>query len=103
MRDDFRVEIFQSDFRFLSKGVVEPQKYEFDYMALDNNELKVPGQIEAYKRNYIQIRSSYGIFQGIITSVEHQKTETMIKYKSLLSLLDIEVYKDRTALANTSA
>lgn len=103
MQDNFLVEIFSSDFRFISRKAVEDQKYEFDYMSLDTNTLTVPGHLEAYRKNYIQIRTDIKIIQGIITAVEYQKLETKIQYKDLLSILDVDVYKNRTELESMAA
>lgn len=98
MQGSFLVEIFDRNFIFLSKTIVKKQKYEYDYMSLDNNSLVIPGTFKACKNNYIRIMSDDGEFQGIITAVENKTKETKIQYKVLLSILDVDVYKDRTAL-----
>lgn len=98
MQGNFLVEFFDRKFVFLSKTMVKKQKYEYDYMSLDNNSLVIPGAFKVYKNNYIRIMSDDGEFQGIITAVENKTKETKIQYKALLSILDVDVYKDRTAL-----
>ena len=98
MQGSFLVEIFDRNFVFLSKMMVKKQKYEYDYMALNNNSLVIPGILKVYRNNYIRIVSDDGEFQGIITAVENKMKETIIQYKALLSILDVDVYKDRTAL-----
>ena len=98
MQDNYLVEIFRKDYSFLSKALVKAQKYEFDYMALGNNTLVIPGFMEVYKRDYIQMTSDSGKIQGIVTSVEYKAAETSVKYKPLLSLLDVDVYKERKEL-----
>ena len=103
MPDNYLVEIFTRDYKFVSCRAVEKQKYEFDYMALGTNELSANGYLEAYKRNYIQIKSGTGCIQGIITGVEYKKLETRIQYRPLLSILDTEVYRERSELLRTSA
>lgn len=103
MQGSFLVEIFKRDFSFLSKAVIEEQKIEFDYMSIENNELKVPGYLEAYKKSFVQITTEEARIQGVIDSVEYTAKETKIKYKVLLSIIDVEVYKDRTALSDLSA
>lgn len=99
MLDDFLVEVFDRDFRFIGRALVPGKKYEMDYMSVGNSELTIPGLFNVDKQNYIQIRTPYGILQGIITVVEHGATETKLKYTPLLSILDVDVYKDRKVLA----
>ena len=103
MQDNYLVEIFRKDYSFLSKALVKAQKYEFDYMALGNNTLVIPGFMEVYKRDYIQMTSDSGKIQGIVTSVEYKAAETSVKYKPLLSLLDVDVYKERKELQGMTA
>lgn len=103
MSDNFRVEVFRQDFSFCSYALVAEQKYEFDYMSLGNNDLKIPGNLKANKKDYILIRYGEHILQGIVTGIEHQKLETRIKYKSLLSIFDADVYKKRSDLSKMTA
>ncbi len=102
MQDDFAVEIFRPDFSFRSKSRVALQKYEYDYMSFGSNELELPGAIEAQKRDYIRIRTGSRILSGIINSVEFTDTNTVIQYGDLMTLLDIDVYRDRTLLSEES-
>lgn len=99
MQDNFLIEVFGKNFQFLNKTMVKSQKYEFDYVALVNNTLSIPGNFKANKRNYIIITSGNRKFQGIITSVEYKRTETIIQYKPLISILDVDVYMDRNVLS----
>lgn len=99
MQGSFLIEIFQRDFTFLNKTMLKAQKYEFDYISLENNTLTIPGYFEANKNNYIRIISKENEFQGVITSVEYKAKETKIQYKTLLSLLDVDVYMNRKRLS----
>lgn len=103
MPDNFVIEIFSTDYEFVSHKTAERQKYEYDYMSLGTNELSVPGYLEAYKRNYIQIRAGEHCIQGVITEVEYKKLETRIRYRPLLSILDTDGYRERSELSKTSA
>lgn len=102
MLDSILVEIFTRDFAFLSKEMVKPQKYGFDYMSPENNTLTVPKCFEVHKNNYIRLLQGTEEFQGIVTAVEHKSKETKIQYKPLLSVFDVDVYKDRNELKNVS-
>ena len=103
MRGNILVEIFQPDFSFRAKTIVAELKYEFDYMALANNTLTAAGHLDTERKDYILIHEGNGIIQGIVTAVEYSATETKVKYKDLLSIIDIEVYKDRKQLAAMTA
>ncbi len=104
MQDNFLIEVFsETDFGFISKAVVEEQKYEFDYMSIVANTLTIPGHMTVHKRNYMQIRTRYKTIQAVVTGVEHTENETKIKYKSLMALFDIDVYKKREELSKISA
>lgn len=102
MKDRILVEIFRPDFSFRAKAIVPEQKYEFDYMSLGNNTLTTQGHLDARRKDYILIREEEEI-QGIITAVEYSVTETKIKYKDLLNIIDVDIYKDRKLLYGMSA
>lgn len=102
MLDSILIEVFTREYVFLSKTMVKQQKYGFDYMSPENSTLIVPKNFEVYKNNYIRLLHDSGEFQGIVTAVEHKSKETKIQYKPLLSLFDVEVYKDRNELKDMS-
>ncbi len=104
MQDNFLIEVFsETDFEFISKAVAEEQKYEFDYLSIVTNTLTVLGHMAVHKRNYMQIRTRDKTIQAVVTGVEYTEKETKIKYKSLMALLDIDVYKKREDLSDISA
>ncbi|MCD8097012.1 MAG: hypothetical protein LUE31_03045 [Lachnospiraceae bacterium] len=102
MSDDFTIEVFSPDFTFRSKKRIQRQKYEYDYMSFGENELKIPGVFEADKWDYIRLITDQGILSGIITAKELSSSYTVIRYRDLMSLLDIDVYRERSLLADES-
>ncbi len=95
MQDDFLIEVFDQEYHFVGKAMIPGKKYEIDYMSINRNDLTVPGLFDVHKRNYIQIRTDQEVLQGIIVAVDHGTAETKLKYASLISILDVDVYKDR--------
>lgn len=103
MLGNFQVEVFTSDYEFRAYTLAKAQKHEYDYMSIGNDDLTLSGYVEIYKRDYIQIRSDDRVIQGVISAVDHVDLETKIKYKCLLSILNVEVYQDRNLLRSITA
>ncbi len=98
----FNVEIFDTRFNIVSHTTIDSASYEYDYLVLTNNNIKLAGAVKAFKGNYVYIRESSKKYIGIICDITNTTTHTSIEIKPLLGLLDVNVYYDRSVLNEIS-
>lgn len=88
----YNVEIFKPDYTYRASAQVQEISYEFDYLSLQKNKIKLRN-ITAVRGDFIRIiKGSRKIF-GLITGVSESDTVT-IEYMSILSMFDIDIYAD---------
>ncbi len=100
----YNVEIFSDHFVYRdSVQVSDKGDFENDYLSVTVNKIDLPGtDLRAGKGDYIRITGNELEISGIITGVTDKATFTQIEYKSFLSMMDVEVYYDRTRLQKIS-
>lgn len=96
----YKVEIFKPDFSFRSSTQVQDITYEFDYLSLSNNKIKLQN-IFAERGDYIRITKGVRKIFGVIKGVSDSDT-VCIEYVNILSLFDVNVYADIITFINDS-
>lgn len=97
----YNVEIFKPDYTYRASAQVEEISYEFDYLSLQKNKIKLRN-ITAVRGDFIRIiKGSRKIF-GLITGVSESDTIT-IEYMSILSMFDVDIYADVLSLISSES
>ena len=96
----YNVEIFRPDFSFRSSTQVQDITYEFDYLSLSNNKIKLQN-ISAERGDYIRITKGARKIFGVIKGVSDSDT-VCIEYVNVLSLFDVNIFADITTFINDS-
>lgn len=99
MQTPYKIEIFDRNIDFKSMTPMGAVKFSFDYLTLEKTKITIP-KIEAAKGDFAHITDFYGniIYQGIIDDYTEDNNKCSLSIKPLLSLFDIRIFYDRTAL-----
>ncbi len=99
----FNLEIWTDRFEFVSHAIVKNPEYNFDYLSLESNKVKVikdvgEESIRVERGNYIRLQGDGEEFAGIVTGAEYKDDYTEIAYKHILKVTDVNVHYDRERL-----
>lgn len=89
----YNVEIFKPDFTYRSSFQTADISYEYDYLSLTNNKIKLL-KIQAERGDYIRISNGNKHICGIVDGVTDSVTYITIEYKNILAVFDVNVYED---------
>lgn len=98
----YNIEFFKPNFAYRSSVQVQDISYEFDYLSLSKNKLKVTGNVNTDRGDYIRISKGNREIVGIVTGVSESDTIT-IEYMNFLSIFDVNVYADVLSVINEAA
>lgn len=96
----YNVEIFKPDFSYRSSTQAQDITYEFDYLSLSNNKIRLQN-ISAERGDYIRIAKGARKIYGVIKGVSESDT-VCIEYVNILSLFDVNIYADIITFINDS-
>lgn len=88
----YNVEIFKPDYSYRSSEQVNEISYEFDYLSIQKNKIKLQNAM-AVRGDFLRITKGSRKIFGIITGVSESDTIT-IEYMNFLSVFDCNVYAD---------
>jgi hypothetical protein len=99
----YKIEIFDRDYNFRDKAVFGDTPFLFDYLTLENTELKLP-RLNAVKGDYAHVTDFSGniVYQGFIADASFDKRTSRFKLAPLLSLFDVTVIVDKAYLETGS-
>lgn len=97
----YNIEFFKPDFAYRDNVQVQDISYEFDYLSLQKNKLKVRN-VSVSRGDYIRISKGNRKIFGIVTGVSESDTIT-IEYMSILSVFDTNVYADVLSVMSATA
>lgn len=89
----YKIEFFDSNFNFISAHIIDFPQISFDYLTLEAFTVSIAGKINAVKGNWLRISGEIN-FDGIVSNVKTDKNISEISIKPMLSLLDIEIFKE---------
>lgn len=89
----YNIEIFTPEFDYRDSYQVQEISYEYDYLSLSNNKIKLP-HIKAKRDDIIRISNGSQRICGIIESVSESDTNTTIDFRHFLTKLDCNVWVD---------
>ncbi len=96
----YNVEILTPNYEYRSSCQTMKVDFEEDYLSPSANKVELV-QCEAQKGDYIIITGK-DIKVGIVTGHSIKKAVHEVQYKSMMTLLDFEMYMDRTTLKDIS-
>ena len=96
----YNVEIFRPDYTYRSSFQMTDVSYEYDYLSLSSNKIKLL-KIQAERGDYIRISKGEQRICGIIEGVTDSVTSTTIEYKNIMSVFDVNVYADISAVTGS--
>lgn len=99
LRGPYKAEIFSRDYEFRSVAVIREPSLQEDYLTLEGTSVTAPA-ILAKKGDYAVITELTGapVYQGIVSDLSAENGAVKLKLSPLLSLFDVTVSYDRTAL-----
>ena len=96
----YNIEIFRHDFSYRSSTQIQDISYEFDYLSLSKNKIKLQN-VSAERGDYIRITKGLRKICGVIKGVSESDT-TCIEYMNILSIFDVNVHADIIGFLNDS-
>ena len=96
----YNVEILKPDFSYRSSCQTEKAEFKTDYLTPANNKIELI-EIEAERGDYIVITGQKQRV-GIVTSHAVKNDVHEVQYKPLLTLLDVNIFMDRSQLNTMS-
>lgn len=96
----YNIEIFKPDFEYRDSFQTADMTYEFDYLSLTSNKLKLI-KLQAERGDYIRISKGNLKICGIVEGVTQNATSVTISYKNLLTMFDVNMWADSEELSNT--
>lgn len=97
----FNIEVYDRNLNFKGFSEVITQSIKFDYLTLEKSKVRIIGYKNYKKGDFlrlIKVGSINSVMDGYITSVAEEKHYTTYEFKSLLSLLDVDVNFNRDDL-----
>lgn len=89
----YNVEVFKPDFEYRDSFQTTDITYEFDYLSLTPNKLKLI-KLEAERGDYVRISRGNMRICGIVEGVSKNATSVTISYKNILTMFDVNVWAD---------
>lgn len=96
----YNLEIFNRNLEYKSSFQVSEIKYNMDYLAIGNSNVKVK-KIEAEEGDYIRITGPENCV-GIVTSCQEANNGIEVQFKPMLALTDVTVHFDKDSLKTES-
>ncbi len=98
----YNIEIFNSQFEYVSHTAISPCTYHYDYMAMEPSVLELP-VVECGRGDYISITDgSAGKYWGFINAVEQLTDSIQISVYPLVAKLNVTAYMERAEIYDTS-
>lgn len=95
----YNVELFSPEFDYRSSAQVDAIEHVFDYMDVEKAKIKVPGQINAKKGDWIHITRGTFEADGILSEIKKQEQRTELQYKPFHKIFDIDTYVNMESLS----
>ena len=89
----YKIEIFSNDFEYKDSYQVEEISYEFDYLSLSNNKIKLPF-MDVARGDFIRISKNDFKVCGIVEGVSESDTNTNVEFKHFMNIFDTNVWID---------
>lgn len=99
----YRVEVFNHDFDLVAHSVAGDVDVRFDYLTLDDTLIEVPAEMIVNRMDYLRLKvDSEPVYTGVVTDYEYANGTTTLKCQPLMTLMDVQVYLDRSTLRTTA-
>lgn len=93
----YKAEFFDRNFDFKFFSVISEPEIKTDYLTLDKSTITLPLVADISRGWFCHV--TYGknvVFQGTVASINQSKNTTVIQLSPMMSLFDIQIYKDRS-------
>ena len=103
MPTPYKAEFFDRNFDFKFFSVISEPQIKTDYLTLDKSSITVPSLAEISRGWFCHVTCGKDVvFQGTVASVNQSKNTTVIQLSPMISLFDVQVYKDRNTYNKTN-
>lgn len=99
----YKAEFFDRNFNFKFFSDISEPEIKIDYLTLDKSVITLPLIADILRGWFCHV--TYGkniVFQGTVASVNQSKNTTVIQLSPMMSLFDVQVYKDRNTYSKTN-